>query len=166
MSKQEILHEQNSDIGVQGDDIRSRVPKPVVEAIGGERGDAVAWQAIRQGEMLYIVGTLVKGGAVGHRNVVPPAAKPAAPKTKKAAKKGKSEVEDLDQLFALPAPAAPAKPKKPAKPSAPRVARGAAPPPPPRPVAPAAPRIAAPPVRQASRSPLPLPPPQRPRQRR
>jgi hypothetical protein len=150
---QKVLHEQSSDVGLQNGVLRNRVPTNILTAIGaeavggGKRGsDAIRWQAIQDGDSIYIVGELKKRAAQGRQ--VPlktTAAKtPAKAAAKTAAKRPtKAATDDLESAFddrpaanTRPAPpvrrqVAPAVPVAPARPAVAAVSR---------PVPPGAPR--------------------------
>jgi hypothetical protein len=98
MAKVEVLAEQSSDVSLQGNIIRCRVPSAILHSAGAEEpktngkgqkiGDAVDWQTLSNGEEVWIIGTVNKGGMVG-RQATATVAAPAKKATKSApAKKG------------------------------------------------------------------------------
>jgi hypothetical protein len=100
MSKTEVLAEQSSDVSLQGDIIRCRVPSQILHTAGAEEprevkgkkvGDAVEWQTLSNGDQIWIVGTVNKGGMQGRQGSA--VAKPQAAKPAKAASRGNGKVK-------------------------------------------------------------------------
>jgi hypothetical protein len=114
-TKVEVLAEQSSDVSLQGDIIRCRVPSSILHTAGAEephttpggkkKGDAIDWQTLTNGEDTWIVGTVNKGGMQGRQATATASKAPAKAASKKpAAKKSavkavKVSAGDLDSAF-------------------------------------------------------------------
>jgi hypothetical protein len=99
----EILAEQSSDVSLQGTIIRNRVPTNITVAAGGEPGDAIEWQVLKQGNVTWISGVVAKGAAKGKttptRTAAPAKAASKKSSAKKVTKPSKGKPTDLDSAF-------------------------------------------------------------------
>lgn len=95
MAEIQVLAEQRSDISSQGESmIRNRIPTPMIVQAGGVNGDAIDWQLLTDGNMVWFSGVIVKGGARGRqapKKTGTMASAGAKPEKKTSAKKGSTK---------------------------------------------------------------------------